>query len=644
MSALPARALAFLERPVSADSEMRQPSWLLSAPEDQTWRIDAGGHSRRPVRDIRWSYHLPTGNLADDLHAVVCRHAKILFLAVAAEGRVSVPTLPGLQRALLRMVEFAALNYPQRMLVEGLLCLDIDDAVEMAVLQRDGGVQAASRFASRWATWVDSRLSRHDLETGLPGRLPHSPSDSLCESGRAALLHTLLKRDGAFDKTGRLSAAFVASALGVTAYRAGKFTRSIEVQFFRGEITAIAEGGASATPQRFNNGWLRGMFVRIGAVAHAVPELAAWELADAPRLAERLAPTLYETAGRTKSIPLKTGLQLLRACITWAVEMPTILANATEQFFQVLEASAQESRRPPVVLTGQIVKTLWPAAGERANSAELPTSLIGLVNIHVAVAFVLTAVMSCSRRGEVLDLIDSDLENRDGRNFVKVLLRKTGVFSALRSIKKPVPPIVAQMLASIQRLRNRICDLLQPGAKAPESIFFTVTRTGVVPLRDGTLSSRLEALSLRFCPHVQGGHWLLAPHQLRRFFAMTFFHHGGDENALPALSWFMGHDGIEKTWRYIKESLTGSEITEVEAALAVSAVLGDEASANVERLRQVLRNHFGQDDLWLIDEDQVEDYLLLLRRRGEFTATPRQIRTADGRRHTVMIHFQGTGR
>jgi hypothetical protein len=138
-----------------------------------------------------------------------------------------------------------------------------------------------------------------------------------------------------------------------------------------------------------------------------------------------------------------------------------------------------------------------------------------------------------------------------------------------------------------------------------------------------------------------GPTWYIRPHELRRLFALTFFHAGGRENALPALSWFMGHHELHVTWRYIREDLTGREISGTEATLARAAVYSEDQSASICQLRKMLLLHFGVGELKVLSEDTVQEYLEMLHEEGVYTATPIQVRTAAGKRFTVLITIDG---
>jgi len=207
---------------------------------------------------------------------------------------------------------------------------------------------------------------------------------------------------------------------------------------------------------------------------------------------------------------------------------------------------------------------------------------------------------------------------------------------------KPVPMIIAECLESLAQLKKAWKKLyLSEDPLLDDQAFFKVNARGIYPLviQDvyvllGELSESLDLVD------VHGERWIVLPHQLRRYFAMTFFHFGGAENALPALSWFMGHENIEETWHYIKESLTGREISASEAAMATAAVCSADESAGAKALRDIIQKHFGCESLSLMNEDEILDYLEMLAEQGVYTVSPVQVRCGKSQKYTVLISIK----
>jgi hypothetical protein len=69
-----------------------------------------------------------------------------------------------------------------------------------------------------------------------------------------------------------------------------------------------------------------------------------------------------------------------------------------------------------------------------------------------------------------------------------------------------------------------------------------------------------------------GRRYYIRTHQMRRFFAMTFFWAGGF-GGLDTLRWFLGHTNVEHVYHYITETVPGEVLRRVGAEYA-SKVFG----------------------------------------------------------------------
>ncbi|MGV8427350.1 hypothetical protein [Pseudomonas aeruginosa] len=279
-----------------------------------------------------------------------------------------------------------------------------------------------------------------------------------------------------------------------------------------------------------------------------------------------------------------------------------------------------------------------PLISEAKIRTQFPFSIF-LLRLHTAVCFCLIGVLTSCRRNELVDLDKSASYEVDGRFYLSVLLRKTGFDNMREPMEKPVPRLVYECLLSLNALK-KLWQIIVPSSDIlfKSQAFFKVNVRGASPFNVADACVFLKELSeyLKLVDN-SGERWVVLPHQLRRYFAMTFFHFGGLENSLPALSWFMGHEDIGETWRYIKESLTGKELSASEAALATSAVCSDDQSHGVQQLRNILIKHFGTEKINVMHEDELRDYLELLSEKGVYTATPIQINAGKRKRYTVAV-------
>jgi hypothetical protein len=235
----------------------------------------------------------------------------------------------------------------------------------------------------------------------------------------------------------------------------------------------------------------------------------------------------------------------------------------------------------------------------------------------------------------------------DGRWSLRIHLRKSGRGGVRRTMLKPVPPAVALCIHSLIEVRKTLEPLAARGEGVEQAVFFSVVESNrlLSQARSESIYPRLETMSEFFdLRTVKGMRWLISPHELRKFFAMSFFHDGERQNSLPALSWLMGHGSdVTKTWHYIRTDLSGQEISSIEATWASVALRTQSEQENVSKLHALLEKHFGTHDLSILDEDEVLEYLEMLRSQGKYTAEPKAIRDSRGQRYNVIIHIQEQG-
>jgi hypothetical protein len=146
----------------------------------------------------------------------------------------------------------------------------------------------------------------------------------------------------------------------------------------------------------------------------------------------------------------------------------------------------------------------------------------------------------------------------------------------LRSTQaRPIEPIGASMIAEIERFQ-RILNRIGFGNRV--STLFSP------PSGHGT-NNRINADTFAFNKHLDefcdyfeiplnsdGKRYYIRQHQLRRFFALLFFH-SNSFGSLETLQWMLGHTDLRHVWHYITESMEGEVLRGVNAGLKVTHLL-----------------------------------------------------------------------
>lgn len=648
---LPAAILSFFERSTRKISSLYRPIWLVSELHEAVWVVNAGPDVRDVAGTIKggtrlsWKRMLPGGRFSSPVYSVPLEQAKMLIVwahdGAVLSGTGSIRSIDHFHIYLLWLVEFLAIRYGERFQCEGFAVMGIDDIIEFLEASEESGSCGTGDYIRRWESYLLRHfdISLEPLETTLSN----------------------LAEIGAYGDDGKLDFKYIASAIEIDSRRLS--TSSAFKQYAeKYSAQSFSSIDIKEEPPRCTNN-LATWIVKFCAVLSSLPIKSCAELDDNRLVLDAVRPFRGKNDNRTKTLPLAVGRDLTAGCCRWIMHtypafreyLRSTVALSKELMnnpkISVFTALSSSERLVP--LPSELEQSLNKfkrmqsdncVVGEKVRT-HFPFTIF-LFRQHVAVCFCLVTMLACCRRSEVVDLKTMSTRDLDGRFYLSVLLRKTGDGSVRQKMEKPVPRLVHECLETLAELKS-VWRLIVSSDDPlfDQQVFYKVNARGAFPLAvQDTYEIVRELSEFLGLACRNGQRWFVLPHQLRRYFAMTFFHFGGAENSLPALSWFMGHDNIEQTWRYIKESLTGKELSASEAALATSAVCSNDQSTGVELLRNIVLKHFGCDRINVMHEDELRDYLELLAERGVYTATPVQIMSGKRRMYTVLISIRGQDR
>lgn len=645
-TALPTAIDEFFRKTEQGLSERHQPKWLLSQFDDAVWLIDGGINGRKVSGVLKgytrlsWSRRLTGGKLTDPCYSIVLEQAKKIVVW-AFDGAIpkfdgSLKTIYSFHLFLFRVIEFLDYRYKQDFRALGFELLTAEDVVEMLELTVESGFCGTGFFIERWELFLEERVgvNADHLEIML-----------------------FLKESNAIDSRGNVSAVFIGNSIGVDAHRlaGSQYFKEYLSKFSTSNIDVSARPIKSKTVSQFAN-WF-------GALSHVfsvAPVKASPDFDDPFSFNELLKPFRGMAIERTKTIPFRVAHALIGGCCSWMSDVFPHLHQFVDEVIRlarhirsenprISEYSAIKAAESYVEIPDCLVQTRSYFLGGRLPKLSqhplAPPVTLKFIHLQLAVGFVMITLLSCSRRAEVIELTGEDLVNSSGRYYLDVCLRKTGLDFSRDKLAKPVPGIVGDAIRQMEALKTTLKMLYSSDDPLFHlRIFFKVSQVGVSPMGASDIYIPLKELSgCLGLKDSSGNDWTVLPHQLRRFFAISFFHCAGAENSLPALSWFMGHKDLAGTWRYIKESLTGREISATEAAMAASAVCSDDSSEGARKLREVLYKHFGCSNLSLMSEEDIQDYLEMLSERGVYSATPIQIHSGKQKRISVLITIKEGG-
>lgn len=661
----------------------RLPEWLLSDFEDDSWLIGLPDHvspneSACPLtRRVSWRTLLPHGRLADPPLAKLLNHCKQALLGAAHLTKHGAePTLyvPSFHRQIVNYAEFLCVSQPRETRAKGLGASSTASLTAYVERYAEAGIVGTGFWCERWDKFVLSCIDQNCLEADEFFRAEAGYGVEVTESHIREMRHWLQTNNWIED--GWINKRKVAAAIRVDLLR---LTRKAGKERFFGEHLEryqpqpkVHLSKAPAPSAAALNGVFSGLR-KLKIVCAKSDTLSVLPLATVD-LEAAIEPRLRgHTRSRTPTLALPKVLRATEQAILYVENFGPALASHWEQLVAGAELrmkafpgasehqclqDAFDSTEIPVALAPLNIRMLetTDAVKEARRCTSYPDSalreqlglslgLLDAISILKAAAIFLMVFLTCSRLAESLSLDRGDISREHGRSYVRIKLRKR--FENGRRLRrtKPIPEILHRALSLVDRFAmaaTRFGHIRDPRTR--ERVFVEYGPISVRPLPATEVYSHLRLMMNLFMPGEDsddGTQWYPRPHECRRAFAMSFFHINGQEATLPALSWIMGHQCLEETWRYIKEEMTGAEITRLEAELAFYAIGCPQKDKGALALQEALMKHFGVETLDVVDERDVKSYLELLYEQGYYNVKPHEIRTRTGSRYAVLTLVTG---
>jgi hypothetical protein len=282
----------------------------------------------------------------------------------------------------------------------------------------------------------------------------------------------------------------------------------------------------------------------------------------------------------------------------------------------------------------EIENSLANKAAPRVRAA---ISLEDALMLLIASVYILTASVTARRKIEICKLRTNCVIGCDGQYEMEFELAKANVNDEKVIISRPIPNFLAKALKLVKRLTCEWSDIF--GIEQSEYLFLIPSEFGCGKIiSDNNVTVMLD----RYCDYVEipldcnGRRWYIRTHESRRFFAMVFFWQF-KYTSLTALQWMLGHVDPKHTYAYIKETLSGKELTKEEARFTVDAIKGCRNDSGINKLRQLVKKQFKTENAMLIGDDELELYLESLIEQGVYKIQPHSITTQDNICYEILF-------
>ncbi|MCM8857387.1 MAG: hypothetical protein LC539_16965 [Candidatus Thiodiazotropha sp.] len=266
--------------------------------------------------------------------------------------------------------------------------------------------------------------------------------------------------------------------------------------------------------------------------------------------------------------------------------------------------------------------------------------LIELVCVYYGCAQVLIGALIARRQGEMAELVAGDCLDAT-KSWLLFDNRKSTVslYGIRNKEARPIEPIAVEMINNITKFQE---SLLQLGVINGMTYLFNC------PLINGSLGfsdakSRHTQYNLTlnfFCDYFEtntdkdGRRYYIRQHQLRRFFALVFFH-SSSFGGLETLQWMLGHTDISHVWHYITEATDGSILRGAKAQFIAESLHRCD-TVDHKDLSELIKSKYGTDTFSVISSEELEDYILDLMEEGVVEIEPEFYEDENGEKMHVI--------
>lgn len=266
-------------------------------------------------------------------------------------------------------------------------------------------------------------------------------------------------------------------------------------------------------------------------------------------------------------------------------------------------------------------------------------SLFNMLEVLLGAVAVMVNMLMARRASELEDLSSASIVLEQGAYFLAFDLRKANVLEHRQRLLRPLPTIAAEALTLLARMSRTLREL---GYKTHDRLFAVpCSAWQISPPCFGTTQPDLRRCFDRFCDFYQTGQddlgrrYYVRAHQQRRNFAMMFFWNGSF-GGIEVLQYFLGQQKPSDTYRYVTEAVSGKVLRRVKADVAKDLLKANHPAT--EELAQLLCERYGLtlNDLYILPESDVLDYVEDLLASGEAQIEPEFFEGPTGEEYRIL--------
>lgn len=173
-----------------------------------------------------------------------------------------------------------------------------------------------------------------------------------------------------------------------------------------------------------------------------------------------------------------------------------------------------------------------------------------------------------------------------------------GLYGFRDTYKLPVDKLVVDMIKNLQRIHTA-CNYTGFLFNVPNPSTHQIPATNDRDQYNNRLDMFFDYIE---APLIDNKRLYIRQHQLRRFFAMSFFW-GSGFGSLDTLRWFLGHTDVKHVYNYITESVSGSVLNSVKSQYIAENI------HSYDNLLDLIKNKYHTESLDILDTSTLTEYI-----------------------------------
>lgn len=258
-----------------------------------------------------------------------------------------------------------------------------------------------------------------------------------------------------------------------------------------------------------------------------------------------------------------------------------------------------------------------------------------LIRIYYGSVQIVLCTLMARRQAEIVSLkVDSCLDDTK-RYLIFRKAKSTRLLEGRRvQIARPIDEVAVEMIEKLIEIHEIYFEM--GFIKKKGELFDVMSLHNPTKMLSVLACHHAYAQNLDlFCDYFEttlldGKRFYIRTHQLRRFFALSFFW-GSGFGGMDTLRWFMGHTDLQHLYHYITESTPGEVLRNVK-----SQFLAETLNEHTE-LRQLISDKYGTVDFTLLRTSELEVYINELILSEEVDLEPEFIEDDRGQSYRLLV-------